>query len=340
MTLDYVIPDLRDSTRVSEQVDLLRRRLLEPDVSRRVGSAREALHLLRDCPSYQSAALELQAIVRWYRQLQPGDPGYHENRIVQLVQAPPAEQAADTSVSRPGSQAVGSASHLPITRRQQLLAAVVLAFAGLCVGCLGVGFAVSKLDGASITEEEQTEPQPPMKTAPSPSLAPSPSPAPAPSPALPPSPLPAPVMPELASADVPEFAPDARPLEGQPGEDTSESVPKELPVVESEVEPEVESEPEPELQPQPKAPPPPTKPEVEVVFNSGTLHFAYVKVGGKRFIVDLPITAKLPPGWHKIAIRKTEDSPWKVVGKIKIQSGRSNTIYLDKIPGVEVAEWK
>jgi serine/threonine protein kinase len=316
MTLDFVIPELENPARVPEQVDLLRRRLLEPDVSRRIGSAREALHLLRGCPSYQNAALELQAIVRWYRQLQPGDPGYQERRI-ETVQALAAEQAADTSVSRPGSAAVSSTRCLPITRRQQLMAAVVLAFMGLCVGCLGVGFAVSKLDGAPIVEEQQaeeerTEPEPPMKIEP------------------------APVTRELEPADVPISLPDDRVLESKPLEDTNESASKELPIV--------EPEPEPEHPPQPKSDPPPApppaKPEVEVVFNSGALHFAYVKVGGKRFIVDLPIKTKLPPGRHKVSIRKTQDSPWTDVGKIKIQSGRSNTIYLDKLPGVKASEWK
>jgi hypothetical protein len=77
-----------------------------------------------------------------------------------------------------------------------------------------------------------------------------------------------------------------------------------------------------------------------VVFNAGGLHFAYVKVGGKRFIVDLPTKTKLTPGWHKVSIRKSEDSPWKDVGKVKIQSGRSNTIYLDKLSGFKASEWK
>jgi serine/threonine protein kinase len=330
MTLNFVIPDLGNSARVPEQVDVLRRRLLEPDVSRRIGTAREALHLLRDCPSYHDAALELQAIVRWYRQLQPGDPGYQERRIVESVQAPSSEQAADTSVSRPGSPALSSASRLPITRRQQLLAAVLLAFAGLCAGCLGVGFAVSKLDdGAFIAEEEQTEPESPMK--------------------LEPVKLePAPVTSKLEPADVPESVPDDRVLGSgsTPGENTNESDPKELPVGEPESEPEPEPEPEsepesePEPEPQPKPTPPPTKPEVEVIFNAGDLHFVYMKVGGKRFIVDLPIKTKLPPGWHKVSIRKTPSSPWKDVGKVKIQSGRSNTVYLHKLPGVKIAEWK
>jgi serine/threonine protein kinase len=300
MTLDCIMPDLGNSAGVPAEVDAFRRRLLEPDVSRRIGSAREALHFLRGCPGYQNAALELQSIVRWYRQLQPGDPGYQERQIVQTVQAPPAEQAADTSVSRPGSPAVRSASHLPITRRQQLLAAVVLAFAGLCIGCLGVGFAVSKLDEASA---------PPPKTIES-----------------------APVTPKLEPADVPKSVPGDRVLESKPVEtNTNESDPKKaLPVVVS----------EPEPPPQPEPAPPATKPDVEVVFNSGTLRFVYMKVGGKRFIVDLPIATKLPPGSHKVYMRKTEDSLWKYVGKVKIQSGRSNTIYLDKLPGVKTSEWK
>jgi serine/threonine protein kinase len=315
MTLDFVIPDLENPARVPEQVDLLRRRLLEPDVSRRIGSAREALHLLRGCPSYRNAALELQAIVRWYRQLQPGDPGYQERRIVETGQALPAEQAADTSVSRPGSPAVSSARRLPITRRQQLLAAVVLAFVGLCVGCLGVGFAVSKFDAASTVEEEQaeeeqTEPEPPMKIEP------------------------APVTRELEPADVPKSVPEDRVLESKPLENTNESGPKESPIVE----PEPERPPQPESTPPPL--PPPTKPEVEVVFNAGGAYFAYVKVGDKRFIVDLPTKTKLTPGWHKVYIRKTKDSPWKDVGKVKVQSGRSNTIYLDKLPGFKASEWK
>jgi serine/threonine protein kinase len=315
MNLDFVIPDLGNSIRVPEQIDVFRRRLLEPDVSRRIGSAREALHLLRGCPGYQNAALELEAIVRWYRQLQPGDPGYQERRIVETVQAPSAEQAADTSVSRPGSPAVGSASGLPISRRQQLLAAVVLVFAGLCVGCLGVGFAVSQLDEASIAVEAQTEPEPPMKV------------------------WPAPVPPQLEPAEVPKPVPDDRELgsESEPGENPNESDRKELPVDESESESQPEQKPSP---PEPEPPPPPIKSEVEVVFNSGALQFAYVKVAGKRFIVDLPITTKLPPGWHKVSIRKNESSLWKEVGRVKIHSGRSNTVYLDKLPGVKVSEWK
>jgi hypothetical protein len=110
-----------------------------------------------------------------------------------------------------------------------------------------------------------------------------------------------------------------------------------LPVDESESESQPEQKPSP---PEPEPPPPPIKSEVEVVFNSGALQFAYVKVAGKRFIVDLPITTKLPPGWHKVSIRKNESSLWKEVGRVKIHSGRSNTVYLDKLPGVKVSEWK
>lgn len=329
MTLDCVIPDLGQWARVPEQVELLRRRLLDPDVRQRVGSARDALNLLRACPSYRSAALELQGIVRWYRQLRPGDPGYPEGRIVQAVQSPPAEQAADTSVSRPGTQTAGAASDLPITRRQQLLAAVVLAFGGLCVGCLGVGFAVSKLDVASIAQDEWTEPNPPMKIEPMPAT-------------------PEPVTPEpeakaieLATADMQAPMPEA--LGPEPARATSASDPNELPVVDLVPEPESKSEVAPQPEPpasQPNSPQTPIKPEVKVVFNAGALLFAYVKIGGKSFIVDLPVARKLTPGVHKVSIRKSDSSPWEPVGKVEIQAGRSNTIYLDKLPGVKVSDWR
>jgi serine/threonine protein kinase len=299
MTLQGVMPELADPTRAPEEVDALRRRLLEPDVARRVGSARDALQLLRACPGYKNAALELQTIVRWYRSLQPGDPGYRERRIIQPIENPPDEQVADTSVSHPNVLATGAASKLRITRRQQLLAAFLLLLGGLIVGCAGVMFAIGDLDAAPVAET-RTKPFEPVEMAPTPAS--------------------------------PEPEPNPKPDERAAGPVIQEEELKQERNVHPVLEPVLEPEPEPEPAPDPT----PKAELVTVEFNAGKLRFAYVKVGGKRLTADPRAKTKLSPGSHAVYVRFNNNSKWVKTGRVEVRSGRPCLVELLAPSGVQV----
>jgi serine/threonine protein kinase len=325
MILQGVMPELTDPTRVPVQVDALRRLLLEPQVSCRVASAREALQLLRGCPNYRSAALELQAMVRWYRDLQPGEPGYQERQFVQIMRTIPNEQAADTSVSGHGITAVDSARS-QITRRQQRAAALVLVLAGLGAGCLGVTFAVSNLDADSTTEVAHAEPGDVTKGS---------------------SEQDERAEDEQQKLDLTAAATETGPdlvldieTETETDTDTDETggdIEVEPPPPPPPKPPPVEPPPlviEPVSKPVPPPPPPPEP--VVVKFLAGAHQFAYVKVAGKQLLIEPHGTIKLPPGTHTVSIRSNPNSKWVAIGRVKIQPGRSCVVELLKPKGVKV----
>lgn len=336
MILQGVMPDLTDLTRVPAQIDALRRALLEPEVSGRVPSARDALKLLRSCPNYRNAALELQAMVRWYRELKPGEPGYQERRFVPLMQAIPADQAADTSVSRHGITAVGagrSTSPLQITRRQQRAAALVLVLAGLGVGCLGVAFAANNLVEDPIEEVARSQPEDGTNS---------------------PSKQDGQVDDEQQELGLvtptietellgPEPKPVNEPVLAPETEQADQAAKTEPPSPPPPPVPQPEEQPPREAGPQsdPKSPPPvPRHEPVLVNFLAGAHNFAYVKIAGKQLLIEPHGTAKLPPGTHTVSIRYSKDAAWVYLGRAKILPGHSQVVELLKPKGVRVTSQK
>ena len=86
----------------------------------------------------------------------------------------------------------------------------------------------------------------------------------------------------------------------------------------------IEPTPEPaELEPQhptpkpPKSVPPPDP--VPVKFVAGSLRFAYVKVGAKRLLIEPTGTVELPPGTHKVYVRRDAAADWTYFGKLVLR---------------------
>lgn len=336
MAVKGVRPELADPTRTSEQLDSLRRRLLAPDASRRPSSARQAVQQLWRCPGYRNAAHELEALVRWYRGLEPGDSGFRSPRFTPPTEARPDGEMGDTSDSRCGASETEDRTRprrpLRITRSQQLAAAIVLALSGLGAGCLGVGFAVSGLDEAR---------SPPIADHPELSNArfgrfeprdeneirvaePVPTTVPWSSPEFP-------GKPDKVSGE--DTSKPGENLERAPGQD-QESLP---PLVEPEVKPVVVVTPP--KKNEKKLPEIIHKP-VAVKFVAGAFHFAYVKVGKKKLLIEPYGTTKLSPGPHNVYVRLKSDAKWVFFGKVKIPPDQACLVELTKPKGVKITPLK
>jgi len=271
------IPELVDATSIPEPLDSLRRSMLAAEPESRVSDARAALARLRCCPGYRDASHELEALVRWYRSVAPIDCGY---------------QSAESGVW----PCAPRTSHDLCNRRRA--AALVVALGGLCVGCLGVGLAVSSLE-AEVATASVVEPS---------SWA--------------------------ADLSVDPHYPLHRPF-AHPVAPPADRPPTVMPVAAiAMVEAEALAEPDPPPEPEPR--PQKAEPRVEVKFVAGAFNFAYLKVGNKRLLIEPDGTLALTPGWHRVHVRFDADGEWTYFGKLHVRPGHKQLVKLVKPGGLDV----
>jgi serine/threonine protein kinase len=300
------IPELTDVGSIPAALDALRRGMLAPNARQRIPSAAAAVQALEHCPGYRNRSMDLETLVREHRRLITGDSsvgqGHRTGSFAQIVPAMPESQTKDTSVSRrvgrsenPGtgtdqrrSQPVG------ISRQERMVAAIIVALAGLGVGGAGMGFAIHEAFVASEMPEM--------------------------------------VESDFAGTDWARFI--ERLEVALPVEEPSPEVPLPIlaepePEPELKLEPEPAPEPEPvldpvptpppdeaELEPKPKPKPPkpaPSGPPVKVTIAAGDFTFLYLKIGSKTYMLDPAVKLELPPGKHTMRIRENEKAKWQSI---------------------------
>ncbi|HVI02857.1 MAG TPA: serine/threonine-protein kinase [Enhygromyxa sp.] len=295
-----VMPELSEPGRVPLQLDRLRRSMLAPEPGERP-SAEAALLELRACPGYRHAAHELEALVRWCRGLAPNDRTHRPRRFAAAESWPSSD--ASGSESALAARTLRTARYSSATRNGRLAAASAVALAGLCVGCLGIGFAVRSLPDevaptpapAIVMNQSRTPAEPPEADSPPPTAA-------AP-----------PLLASFEPRNVP-FDPALPPLSTPPP-----------------IEPALASEPA-----EPETPVKQRHDPVEVKFVAGDFNFAYVKVGNKRILIEPGGALQLSPGTHKVHVRFSADGEWAYFGKLNIRPKRAYLVKLAEPQRLEI----
>lgn len=295
------VPDLRERSEISPELESLRRWMLAPEVGERVASAREALHGMRQCPGYRDASHELGALVSWYRSNE-ACMAQRSGGHGQLGSATPNGQGSDTSISRMLPLATGprswSRAYANAGQRWRLFASAIIALFGLCVGCVGIGFGVKEMGKG---EEPVAVAEPPQVITASPVV--------------------------MTPADEPAPQQDREPPPKH--EDQIEVV--DPPAAAKVEEPQVaEAE-----QPDQKEQPPPPKPG-HVEFLAGKFNFIYLKVAGKQKVAQPGVKLSLKPGTHKVYGRTDPAQKWVYHGKVQVRSGQTQKVLFTKPDGLKV----
>lgn len=338
MILKGVVPELRERSVCSPQLDAVRRGLLDPDLTRRIPTAREALARLRDCPEYRSNSQELAALVRWYRGIDPQDSAYRPHRIT--------EKVASTSRGT-GTEASMTASRVAVAQAEQQApgrraAAGILLVGGFFVTAVSLAFAVLNFDppGGDVDmmiasgKLELQMGLPSGERGPGERLGEDSSPG------------------DAAALDGGEQSPPStpgdevdsnavEPSRGAEAGETSTDAPEDgLIVGEEDEEPVLDSGEEDgdsdqgvgaasNSKPSSTSPVEHAKP-VEVRVVAGELGFAYVKIGGRKLTVEPSGKTKLNPRGYRVYVRQDPSAPWKSFGWVKLEPGKSYTIRLQR----------
>lgn len=279
------IPELVDRTGIPEQLDDLRRSMLAPEPEQRIASARVALQRLRRCPGYRDASHEVEALIDWYRSVESGSWGLRSSDSLAWIRTP-----------RPG-RTIGN-------RRR--IAALSVALGGLCVGCLGVGFAVSTLESEpapiSVRGRIGRDEPPPIQLIQLRQL---------------------PVAAQINTPPDPVSVVET--VEPPPSSPAAANVDMPTAIV-----------PEPEPEPEPKI----IHDRVEVKFVAGAFKFAYVKVGNRRLLIEPDGKLALTPGSHRVHVRFDADGEWTYFGKIHIRPSHTHVVKLVEPHGLDVQTLK
>jgi serine/threonine protein kinase len=317
-------------TKLPAELEQLRRGLLAPDPASRIASAAEALELLATWPGYADASLELARSVGKYAGVDAPRSGIHAAASASASYQATSDPAALTrtstaapSVSAPGESSLSAAvtrTSVPAEPAQERpLAArgrawfVPAALAGALIAVAGAYGLVSEEQAATETSERT-----PRATVQADAASPEAS-EPA-TPAAKVGPMPTPAH-ELA-AEPPVEA--ERAAQAQPGPAQTDSV-----VHERAGQPQEQaSGPTPTPAPKSKA----TKPGV-VDMHAGPYNFAYLKVGGRRLLLEPSERGiKLKPGRHRVSVSFELDgkSGFERAGSITVEPGKRYELRLKK----------
>ncbi|MFV8751205.1 serine/threonine-protein kinase [Nannocystaceae bacterium ST9] len=340
MVIQGEVPALQVDEPVPDELDHLRRGLLEPEEEQRIQSARDALQLLARWPGYRNAALELEGLVR--RFVQPASAtstsaGYYEDSSVVSYPRDPSqdsgvrgsqrEPTSDSNIRRVDPRAaaetlqsgveatdaslelISSIEHRPAPRKptkpsgspRWLWAAASLV---LLLGIGGVATLMLAKDDEPVAAAE-----------------PAPAPAPeAPTPEAPTQPEPPPVELEPTPTQV---EPEPPPVEPEPI-----ATPPDLPPAPSEPELTLEDPPTDDV----------ARPLVWVEFVANEFFFVYVRVNGKILSLEPKSRVRLPVGSFNVHLRTDKEAEWIKAGRITVEADREYRVEMRKPAGLDLVE--
>ncbi len=294
------IPDLRRRN-VPPVLDALRKRLLEPDPERRLGSAIEGLELLRTWLGYRNETLALARLCRLCLGVTAPRSGV-EDQVESAVPAP----------------LIGSAAHsdLEVQRGRRLWPIALL---GGMVAALGLG-------GAAMLVGED---EPVVTAAPLPVDLPGEGDKKASGAGLPaPAETPAGTRDDV---DAPEPT-RASPALATPNADReTEERPADLVARAKETKP----------RPSRKVARQPARVRFLAGDAGGLNHFVYVRIQGgdesREFVLEPVKSIELPPGRYRVEYRVERSDPWSDAGQIRLQAGLSYDARMSK-SGVSLSQ--
>jgi serine/threonine protein kinase len=294
----------------------LREALLAPDRNARIGSASEALALLKRWPGLRDASDELAALVRRFVGIaaprsglgvEPSDEelqfkeGSDEATALEGMAKPGSSEVATRTVPQsecdttPSSLDRPPASRMATPPRARSLGMALVALVGLLLG-IGLG-------GTYLSERSASQPRAASQ----------------------------PTASQPTMLDGPTHAVHDAPfeLDATPAATLSPTSPTEPP-------PELTAPPTPE--PATSDPLPRTrardattaKPKAKVEFAAHQFFFVWIKVGSRTLALEPTATLELPPGRHTVQLRERPTDPWIDAGRIRVEAGQRYRVKLRK----------
>jgi serine/threonine protein kinase len=294
----------------------LRERLLAPDRNARIGSASEALALLKRWPGLRNASDELAALVRRFvgvaaprsgLGVEPSDEslqfkeGSDEPTALEGMAKPGSSEVATRTVPQSDSDTTPSALQRPAAMRPstparsrvRALGMMMVALVGLLLG-IGLG-------GTYLSESSAAPPRANSQPSSHPN---------GPTHTHEDAPFELDTTPTalLAPTTTPETAPEATPT---PQPAASEPLPR------SRARDAVAA-----------------KPKAKVEFAAHQFFFVWVKVGSRTLALEPTATLELPPGRHTVQLRERPSDPWLDAGRIRVEAGQRYRVKLRKPAGL------
>lgn len=312
------VPPLRRAEVPSELV-ALRDGLLAPDRSARIGSATQALALLRRWSGLRNASDELAQLVRRFvgvaaprsgLGVEPSDEQLQldEPTAIEGMAKPGSSEVATRTVPQGESETTPSSFERPRPPTARAVTPswtrrVGMALVALLGLVLGAGLGGAWLHGESSASappraESDSESEPTFVLDASP---------------------PTRVSDELGSPAEPEAT---------PGDRDAASVPK------------------PEPEPEPASPRvrargdeassevATSKPKAAVEFAAHQFFFVWIKVGSRTLALEPTASLELPAGRHRVYLRERADQAWVEAGRIRVEAGRRYRVKLQKPAGL------
>jgi serine/threonine protein kinase len=277
-------------------LDEFRRHLLSPDPQRRATNARSALAMLRTWPGFRDARTDLRQFVRAYQAQLPQQPIHESENATDSAGSRPEQLTwTNQSTSKSSNDEITMANSLPDLEQPRMhlhqWIALALAALGSCIGSCGVGAAFVLARTSELSA-------PPVPIQSSPSVTP--------------------LEPPRTPVAEPEHEPPPEP----------EPVPK----LELELEPTIPPE-STSAAPDEPTTPKPTKAcaPVPVTISSGPYLFAWIKVGGKEYLLEPDAEVMLPCNRrHSVQMRLSEDEDWTKLGHVEVEANKRYRVKLQK----------